>query len=67
MSQAYAALTMASREEPLLGAVWPLAAAARVYGPGATQDAVARTFSNELAQELNEVVAVDNRAGAGRP
>ncbi|ALM83727.1 tripartite tricarboxylate transporter substrate-binding protein [Bordetella sp. N] len=35
------------------------------YGPGATQDAVARTFSNELAQELKATVVVDNRAGAG--
>ncbi|OZI30185.1 receptor [Bordetella genomosp. 10] len=35
------------------------------YGPGATQDAVARTFSNELAQALGANVVVDNRAGAG--
>lgn len=35
------------------------------YGPGATQDAVARTFSNELAQALDADVIVDNRAGAG--
>ncbi|ARP94594.1 tripartite tricarboxylate transporter substrate-binding protein [Bordetella genomosp. 13] len=35
------------------------------YGPGATQDAVARTFSNELGQELKATVVVENRAGAG--
>ncbi len=35
------------------------------YGPGATQDAVARTFSNELGQALGATVVVENRAGAG--
>ncbi len=35
------------------------------YGPGAVQDAVARTFSTELAQALNATVVVENRAGAG--
>lgn len=35
------------------------------YGPGATQDAVARTFSNELGKELGASVVVENRAGAG--
>jgi tripartite-type tricarboxylate transporter receptor subunit TctC len=35
------------------------------FGPGATQDTVARTFSNELGQALGATVVVDNRAGAG--
>ena len=35
------------------------------FGPGAVQDAVARTFSNELGQELGATVVVENRAGAG--
>ncbi|WP_144633492.1 tripartite tricarboxylate transporter substrate-binding protein [Bordetella genomosp. 13] len=35
------------------------------YGPGATQDAVARTFTNELGQALGATVVVENRAGAG--
>ena len=35
------------------------------FGPGAVQDAVARTFSNELGQILGASVIVENRAGAG--
>lgn len=35
------------------------------FGPGAVQDAVARTFSNELGQILGASVVVENRAGAG--
>jgi tripartite-type tricarboxylate transporter receptor subunit TctC len=35
------------------------------FGAGATQDTVARTFSNELGQELGATVIVENRAGAG--
>ena len=35
------------------------------FGPGAVQDAVARTFSNELGQILEASVVVENRAGAG--
>jgi tripartite-type tricarboxylate transporter receptor subunit TctC len=35
------------------------------FGPGAVQDTVARTFSNELGQLLNASVVVENRAGAG--
>jgi tripartite-type tricarboxylate transporter receptor subunit TctC len=35
------------------------------FGPGAVQDTVARTFSNELGQLLNASVLVENRAGAG--
>lgn len=35
------------------------------FGPGAVQDTIARTFSNELAQALNASVVVENRAGAG--
>ncbi|MDR0225125.1 MAG: tripartite tricarboxylate transporter substrate binding protein [Burkholderiaceae bacterium] len=49
----------------------PLARAERVirivvpFGAGATQDTVARTFSNELGQALGATVVVENRAGAG--
>ncbi|VFR48906.1 Tricarboxylate transport protein TctC [plant metagenome] len=35
------------------------------FGPGATQDTVARTFSQELGQALGATVVVENRAGAG--
>ena len=35
------------------------------FGPGAVQDTVARTFSNELGQALGASVIVENRAGAG--
>ena len=35
------------------------------FGPGAVQDTVARTFSNELGQILGATVVVENRAGAG--
>ena len=35
------------------------------FGPGAVQDAVARAFSNEMAQFLGASVVVENRAGAG--
>ena len=35
------------------------------YGPGAVQDTVARTFSQELGQALGASVIVENRAGAG--
>jgi tripartite-type tricarboxylate transporter receptor subunit TctC len=35
------------------------------FGPGAVQDTVARTFSNELGQNLGATVVVENRAGAG--
>lgn len=35
------------------------------FGAGATQDTVARTFSNELGQILGATVIVENRAGAG--
>jgi len=35
------------------------------YGPGAVQDTVARTFSQELGQALGATVIVENRPGAG--
>ncbi|MDQ6881924.1 MAG: tripartite tricarboxylate transporter substrate binding protein [Pseudomonadota bacterium] len=35
------------------------------FGPGAVQDTIARTFSNELGQALGASVLVENRAGAG--
>lgn len=35
------------------------------FGAGAVQDTVARTFSNELGQELGASVIVENKAGAG--
>jgi tripartite-type tricarboxylate transporter receptor subunit TctC len=35
------------------------------FGPGAVQDTIARTFSNELGQALGATVLVENRAGAG--
>lgn len=44
--------------EPLLRIVVP-------FGAGATQDTVARTFSQELGQALGATVVVENRPGAG--
>ena len=35
------------------------------FGPGAVQDTVARTFSNELGQSLGATVIIENHAGAG--
>jgi tripartite-type tricarboxylate transporter receptor subunit TctC len=35
------------------------------FGPGAVQDTIARTFSNELGQIMGAAVVVENRAGAG--
>ena len=35
------------------------------FGPGAVQDTIARTFNNELGQQLNASVIVENRPGAG--
>ncbi len=35
------------------------------FGPGAVQDTVARTFSQELGQALGATVIVENRPGAG--
>ncbi|MBL8378733.1 MAG: tripartite tricarboxylate transporter substrate binding protein [Burkholderiales bacterium] len=35
------------------------------FGPGAVQDAVARTFNNEMGQFLGASVVIENRAGAG--
>ena len=35
------------------------------FGPGAVQDTIARTFSNELGQALGASILVENRAGAG--
>ena len=35
------------------------------FGPGAVQDTVARTFSQELGQALGATVLVENRPGAG--
>lgn len=35
------------------------------FGPGAVQDTIARTFSNELGALLGASVIVENRAGAG--
>lgn len=35
------------------------------FGPGAVQDTIARTFNNELGQQLGATVLVENRAGAG--
>ena len=35
------------------------------YGPGAVQDTVARTFSQELGQALGASVIVENKPGAG--
>ena len=35
------------------------------FGPGAVQDTVARTFNNEMGQQLNATVVIENRAGAG--
>lgn len=51
-------LSAAASAEPLIRIVVP-------YGPGAVQDTVARTFSNELGQALDATVVVENRAGAG--
>jgi tripartite-type tricarboxylate transporter receptor subunit TctC len=35
------------------------------YGPGATLDVVARSFTNELSRTLGATVIVENRSGAG--
>jgi tripartite-type tricarboxylate transporter receptor subunit TctC len=35
------------------------------FGPGAVQDTVARTFSNELGQSMGATVIIENHAGAG--
>jgi len=35
------------------------------FSPGSVQDALARSFSNELGQSLGEAVIVENKAGAG--
>lgn len=35
------------------------------FSPGSVQDALARSFSNELGVALGETVLVDNKAGAG--
>jgi tripartite-type tricarboxylate transporter receptor subunit TctC len=35
------------------------------FGPGAVQDTIARTFSNELGQALGATVLVENKPGAG--
>jgi tripartite-type tricarboxylate transporter receptor subunit TctC len=35
------------------------------FSPGSVQDALARSFSNELGQSLGEPVLVENKAGAG--
>jgi len=35
------------------------------FGPGAVQDTIARTFNNELGQQLGASVIVENRSGAG--
>ena len=35
------------------------------FSPGSVQDALARSFSNELGAALGEVVIVENKAGAG--
>lgn len=52
------ATVLCARAEPVIHLVVP-------YGPGAVQDTVARTFSNELGQALDATVVVENRAGAG--
>lgn len=67
----FSGLKLAGAIAALLAGMTATAHAERVirivvpYGPGATQDAVARTFSNELGQELKATVVVENRAGAG--
>lgn len=35
------------------------------FSPGSVQDALARSFSNELGVALGETVLVENKAGAG--
>ncbi|AVS76011.1 tripartite tricarboxylate transporter substrate binding protein [Paracidovorax cattleyae] len=55
---ALAALSGTAHAERVIRIVVP-------FGAGATQDTVARTFSNELGQALGATVIVDNRAGAG--
>lgn len=57
---ALAAVTLATpvRADQIIHLVVP-------YGPGAVQDTVARTFSNELSQALKTTVVVENKAGAG--
>ena len=53
---------------PLLAAeVWPSKPIKIIvpFSPGSVQDALARSFSNELGQALGQSVLVENKAGAG--
>ena len=60
------AVTLCS--QPTLAAdVWPNKPIKIVvpFSPGSVQDALARSFSNELGAALGEAVIVENKAGAG--
>jgi len=51
----------------LAAEVWPIKPIKIVvpFSPGSVQDALARSFSNELGQALGQSVLVENKAGAG--
>ncbi|WP_158639210.1 Bug family tripartite tricarboxylate transporter substrate binding protein [Elioraea rosea] len=64
---AAAALPFAAGTAPAQGS-WPSERPIRIvitYPPGGTSDFVARTFANQLGQQLGQSVVVENRSGGG--
>jgi tripartite-type tricarboxylate transporter receptor subunit TctC len=61
---ASALLGLAAALAPLQAQAQRIVRIVAPFGPGAVQDAIARTFNNELGKELGASVIVENRAGA---